>query len=136
MLKIKWLFNYLFSLKNMSYVSYIFCLFRKKKENFYFLRKKGILCFLDQQGVCPCSYVSSSAIRKSDLCSSLGRKHFVYLVDFISFYFIIFWKICFNCVIESLRRWTLKRRWILWKQRKESLKALDLEVISSNVQIL
>ena len=37
---------------------------------------------------------------------------------------------------ELLRHWTLKQRWILRKQRRESLKALDLEMISSNVQFL
>ena len=59
----------------------------KKESEFYFFRKKGILCFfffsfLGQQGVCPRSYISLGAMRKSNLHSSLGRKQFVCCVDF------------------------------------------------------
>jgi len=72
----------------MSYVYYIFCLFRKKSKFLFFSEKRGILCFfsfLGRQGVCHRSYISCSALRKSNLRSSLSRKQLVCWVDFILF---------------------------------------------------
>ena len=91
MLKIKWLFNYLFSLENMSYVCYTFVYLKKESENLFFLgKKRKFYVFLGRQGICPRSYVSFSEIRKWDLRSLLGRKHFVCWVDFIFIYIYIF----------------------------------------------
>ena len=70
-----------------------FCLFRKRKWNFIFLgKKRKFYVFLGRQGICPRSYVSFSEIRKWDLRSLLGRKHFVCWVDFIFIYIYIFFE--------------------------------------------
>ena len=71
--KNKMTFNYLSSLENMHYILLYFLLFRKGNQ--FFLGTKGILFFLvfffGWQGICPHSYVSPGALRKSNLCSSL-----------------------------------------------------------------
>ena len=57
-----------------------------------------IFLFLNQQRSCPCSYVSLSAMRKSDLRSSLIRT-----------LMFLFERLILNANKKSLRRWTLKR---------------------------
>ena len=55
--------------------------------------------FSSRQGCCPCFYVSPSAMRKSDLRSSLSLNVCVFN------WFYVFWKIYFNCeqrVIKEL----------------------------------
>jgi len=85
-----------------------------------------LLFFWDRQGCCPCSYVSSGAMRNSYLRSSLSLKVCVL------HWFYVFWMIDFNCegvrpwndVLnfekwgESLRSWTLKRSFDFWKEKR------------------
>jgi len=76
--------------------------------------------FPSRQGCCPCSYISPSAMRKSNLRSSLSLN--VCALN----WFYVFERFILIANKESLRRWTLKRRFKLWKV-DEVVKALNLE---------
>ena len=77
-LKNKVTFNYLSSLENMNYILIYFLLFRKGNQIFIFRNKIYFIFFIDffwgRQGICPRSYISSGAMRKLDLRSSLSEK--------------------------------------------------------------
>ena len=64
--------------------------------------------FLGRQGCCPCSYVSSSAMRNSDLHSSLSLK-----VCVLNWFF--FWKIYFYCEQRSFKALDLETMFYILK---------------------
>ena len=65
------------------------------------------LFFWGRKGCCPCSYISSSAMRNSDLRSSLSPNVLCVKLVLCSFFFL---KIHFNCEQKGhLRHWTLKQ---------------------------
>ena len=64
---------------------------------FIFFPFLHFLFFWGRQGCCPRSYVSSGAMRKSDLRSSLSLKFCVL------HWFYLFWKIYFNCEQKSFK---------------------------------
>jgi len=82
--------------------------------------------FLNRQGCCPSSYVSSGAMRKLDLRSSLGLN-----VSVLN-WFYVFERFILIANKESLRCWTLKRRFKFLKLER-IVKVLDLETISSDI---
>jgi len=98
-----------------------------------------IFFFWGRQGCCPCSYVSSGAMRNLDLRSSLSLNvcvlnwFFMFLKD--SFYLrtkshLRCWTLKrflnFEKQRESLRRWTLKRSF-KFEKRRESLRHWTLK---------
>ena len=79
-----------------------------------------LFIFWGRQGCFLCSYVSSGAMRNSDLRSSLSLK--VCLLN----WFYLFWKTDFNCEQKSSKVLDLKTIfWFFWKEER-IIKALDL----------
>ena len=68
-----------------------------------------LLFFWGRQGCCPCSYISSGAMRNSDLRSSLSLKVCVL------HWFYVFWKIDFNCEQKSFKALDLETIFWFWK---------------------
>jgi len=83
--------------------------------------------FFNRQGYCPYSYVSSGVMRKSDLRSSLSLN-----VCVLNWFYVFFERFILIANKDSLRRWTLKRRFRFWKAEGVA-KVLDLETISSDI---
>ena len=79
-----------------------------------------IIIILNQQGCCPCSYVSPGAIRKSDLRSSLSLN----VCGLNWFYVFVIFILIANK--ESLRRWTLKRSQVIFGKKKRNKKKKKL----------
>ena len=79
--------------------------------------------FFNQQGCCPCSYVSPSAMRKSYLRSS-----------FIRMLMFLFERFILKANKKLLRRWTLKQHFNSFEKKvKRIVKVLDLEMILSDI---
>jgi len=86
-----------------------------------------IFAFWDRQGCCPCSYVSSDAMRNSNLRSSLSLKVCVLNWFYVFEKFIL---IVNKKVVEGVGPWNNVLNFQKWR---ESLKALHLEMISSDI---
>ena len=94
-----WLQFIFFSLFTFLYLFYAFLYF---------------YLFVVDEGVSLAPTYSSIVIRKSDLRSSFVNKAF-----WLSYFFILFCKICFYWMKGHLRRWTIKQSFdSFWKERK------------------
>jgi len=85
------------------------------------------LFFWGRQGDCHCFYVSSGAMKNSNLHSSFKSESLCY-IDFIFFEILIL-----IANKSRLRCWTLKRSFDFWKEERIVIKALDLETISNDI---
>ena len=108
-----WMIWWYFFYEYRIFVNFINSYFLSKYSIFYFYWDFSVLIiflfFWGLQGCCPCSYVSSSAMRNSDLRSSLSLKACVLNR------FYVFESLILIANKGRLRHWILKRCFKIWK---------------------